>query len=238
MTDNPRIVLAADELTAEELLRLLKIVGSRLYAVKIHNLYDEHGSEVIRWLKNYVHRVWVDAKLHDIPNTVALRAKALKNAGADILTVHASGGIDMMNAAREHGPAEVYGVTVLTSLNDEQALEIYCRFVEEEVLRLARLVNVTGLNGLVCSPNELEPIRLDSGIRPSIKLVTPGIRSAGAHAGDQQRIATPGLAIRNGASLLVIGRPITQAQNPLLALEQIEVEIATALLPKPQEGAQ
>jgi len=227
-----RIVLAADELPLPELLALLGKVGDRLYAVKVHNLYDEYGPDVIKRLKEFDLRVWVDVKLHDIPNTVALRAKSFKNAGADILTVHASGGIDMMKAARDNGPEEVYGITVLTSLGSDEAKRIYHCSPGEQAFLMARLINGAGLSGLVCSASELEMIRLDSGIDPHIKLVIPGIRLAGAVADDQQRIGTPSLAILNGASLLVIGRPITQAQNPLLALEQIEAEIETALLPQ------
>ena len=229
---NKRIILAADELTAEQLLHLMKVVGDRPYAVKIHNLFDEHGKAVIDWLKGYGAKVWVDAKLHDIPNTVGHRAAAIKKAGADILTVHASGGVEMMKKAKEHGPEEVYGVTVLTSLDVSSTLQIYNDHVVNVVLNLGRMASLAGLDGIVCSPQEVETLRYEIGIRPDMKFVTPGIRSMGKDANDQQRIATPGQAMLNGSSFLVIGRQITQAKDPILAIEQIEREIEEALSKK------
>lgn len=237
-----RIVLAADELSIEQLLALMKLLGSRLYAVKIHNLFDAYGNRVIDWLRNYDAKIWVDAKLHDIPNTVAHRAAAIKAAGADILTVHASGGIDMMKAAKDHGPNEVYGVTVLTSLDEIAVKAMYSASVSEVVNNLFDLVVMTGLNGVVCSPKEVATLyaraqRL-AGCNddPWTKFVVPGIRQVDAHMDDQARTATPGQAILNGASLLVVGRPITKAEDPLKAFEQIEREIEMAL--SEQRGAQ
>lgn len=224
-----RIVLAADDLTLEQLLPLLKRIGHRLYAVKIHNLYDEYGPIVVTWLKNFDTKVWVDAKLHDIPKTVGLRAAAFKKAGADILTVHASGGVEMMCAAKEHGPAEIFGITVLTSLNHPDVLSIYNREIEDQVCELANKIRRAKLHGLVCSPQELVSLSM---LQLDQKFVTPGIRSAGKDAHDQKRIATPGQAVLNGSNLLVVGRQLTEAKDPVLALEEIEREIEEALSQK------
>ncbi len=226
---NRRIVLSADDLSLEQLLPLVEVAGSHLYAVKIHDLYDDHGKDSIRWLKNNDVRVWIDAKLCDIPKTVALRSAVYKKHGADILTVHASGGVDMMEAAREHGPAEIYGITVLTSLDDDEVREIFNREIVDQVSRLSSLISKAGLNGIVCSPNELTTLKRMSDLGPDMKFVTPGIRSVGVSADDQQRIATPGQAVLNGSTYLVIGRQITKAKDPVLAIEQIEREIEEAL---------
>ena len=229
-----RIVLAADDLSIEQLLSLMKVVGSRLYAVKIHNLFDEHGVKIIEWLKNFDTKIWVDAKLHDIPATVAKRAAAIKRAGADILTVHASGGIDMMKAAVENGPEEIFGITVLTSLNETTVARIYGATVENAVHQLFGFGVKAGVHGLVCSPLETAKINdlWPHAEGPPPKLVTPGIRLLDARADDQARIATPGQAVLNGSDLLVIGRPITQAENPLEMIARIEAEVQQALSEK------
>ncbi|MCX6714802.1 MAG: orotidine-5'-phosphate decarboxylase [Candidatus Uhrbacteria bacterium] len=228
-----RIVLAADELSVEQLLPLLKRVASRLYAVKIHDLYDEHGPQIVGWLKNYDVKVWVDAKLHDIPATVARRATAFKKAGADILSVHASGHVDMMMEAVAFGPEEIFAITVLTSLNETKTKSVYARSVQETVSDLAQMAGFfNGIKGIVCSPNELAYLKGHEDLDPHMKFVTPGIRSLGKDAHDQQRIATPGQAILNGSSLLVIGRQITQSKDPLHEIELIEAEIEQALLQK------
>lgn len=226
-----RIVLAADDLNVDQLIPLVQKIGSRLYAVKIHNLYDEHGLQVVRWLKAFGVKVWVDAKLHDIPATVEKRAAAIKKAGADILTVHASGGVQMMNAAMEHGPKEIYAVSVLTSLSEDETHRIFNRSVRNQVGELFELMYQARVQGIVCSPNETMFIRdlCNANANWFPKLVTPGIRSVGKVSNDQQRIATPGYAVLNGSDLLVIGRQITTAADPLKALEEIECEIADAL---------
>ena len=122
MLNEKRIILAADGLSLGQCLDLASEIGNWVYAIKIHSLYDQHGPTVVRGLLDAgANRVWVDAKLYDIPNTVKLRAQAIAESGADILTVHASGEVEMMMAAVEGGPAEVYAVTVLTSMSEEQA---------------------------------------------------------------------------------------------------------------------
>lgn len=228
-----RIILAADDLTIDQLFPILKAIGSRLYAVKIHNLYDEHGPQVVSWLKNYDTKVWVDAKLHDIPKTVALRAAAYKKAGADILSVHASGHMDMMMEAAAFGPEEIYAITVLTSLNEAKTQSIYARSVQQTVCDLALLAGFfNGIKGIVCSPNDLVHLKQLEDLDPYMKFVTPGIRSVGKDANDQERIATPGQAILNGSTHLVIGRQITTSKDPLREIELIETEIEDVLSQK------
>ena len=224
-----RIVLAADELTLDRCLDLTHIMGGRLYAPKVHILFDRHGPGVISKIKEHGARyVWMDAKLCDIPNTVGRRAKEYRDVGVDILTVMASGGIEMMMAAVEKGPSRIYAVTILTSLSEEETCLVYGMPPKAAVLNLARMAKLAGVHGVVCSPQEVEMLAK----RPELKgleFVVPGIRSAGKDAGDQKRIGTPGAAIKAGATRLVIGRQLTDAKDPVAELDAIEAEIAAAL---------
>ncbi|HEY8449627.1 MAG TPA: orotidine-5'-phosphate decarboxylase, partial [Bacillota bacterium] len=183
-------------------------------------------------------RLFVDVKLHDIPNTVAGAARALAQRGAWLLTVHVAGGRAMCEAAlaaAAEGAAQagvprplVVGVTVLTSL-DEAALgdELgHARPVADEVLRRAELAVRWGLDGVVCSPREAARVRAVIG--PDRLLITPGIRPAGAASGDQARVATPAAAVRAGADYLVVGRPVHAAADPYAALLAIAREVEQA----------
>lgn len=219
-----KIIIALDGLDLRQATELVEQVGYRAYAVKIHNLFDRHGSAAIIGLKQAgAERVWVDAKLHDIPSTVEL-----SDAGADILTVHASGGVKMIQAAVDAFDGEVYAVTVLTSLDEQAANKIYGRSVKDAVGELARLVFQGGAHGLVCSPEEVASLNIRSDIGNKLSFIVPGIRPQGADIGDQKRIGTPRDTLRAGANRLVIGRPITQVQDPVAAFEAIEKEIASA----------
>ncbi len=184
--------------------------------------------------------VFLDLKLHDIPNTVKGASAAAARTGAAIFNVHASGGRDMMKAAlegahdaaaRAGGPRpKVIGVTVLTSLDKKAVHEIgWHQTPAEAALRLAVLARETGLDGAVCSPEEVTMIRKECG--ESFFLIVPGVRPAGAERGDQSRVATPEAATRAGADLLVIGRPITQAADPVEAARAIAREIERGLTP-------
>jgi len=220
-----RIILAIDELGIEQALHLASEVGKRVDAFKIHNLYDRHGPGVVKQLKQAgARRVWVDAKLHDIPNAVRLRAMAIASSGADIVSAHASGGVKMLQAAVE-SKLEVYAISVLTSLRENDVLSLFGRPVVTVVLGLAHLAIEAGVKGIVCSPKELEYV---SRHKPQLTLVVPGIRSEGKSADDQGRIATPAAAIKAGADYLVVGRQITKASDPVAALEELEREIAGA----------
>lgn len=217
--------MAADELSLDQCLELASQVGDRVHAIKVHNMFDKQGPGVVQRLRDAgARRVWVDAKLHDIPNTVKLRAKAIAESGADILTVHASGEIEMMMAAVEAGPAEIYAITVLTSLGEEQAHLLFGQPSVAGALYRARLAKLAGVHGVVCSPKEVGILSKRPELQ-GLKFITPGVRSPGKAADDQKRVDTPAGAIASGSTYLVIGRQITQASNPMEALHQIEKEI-------------
>ncbi|OGY92572.1 MAG: orotidine 5'-phosphate decarboxylase [Candidatus Komeilibacteria bacterium RIFCSPLOWO2_02_FULL_48_11] len=229
MGADSRINVALDRMSKFACVQLTSRVGARTYAFKIHSLWDTEGPGVVEVLKKEgAQRVWVDLKLHDTPDTVADRAKAVRDAGGDILTVHAAGGVEMMMAALENGPAEVYAITVLTSLSEEETHLLSGQPAKAAVLYRARLAKLAGLGNLVCSPNEVNLLSK----RPELKGVTrttPGIRLAGQVAGQQVRFDTPAAAIKNGADRLVLGSAVTKAENPAAAFDAIEAEIAKAL---------
>jgi len=228
------IILSPDGLEFEAVLELVSAVGHRLYGVKVHDLYDAYGPEVVARLREAgAARIWYDGKFHDIPNTVGLRARAVgKGAeprkGVDILTVHASGEIDMMMEAVKNGPEEVYAITVLTSLDGELTHLIYGQPPKAAVLYLARLAKLAGVQGVVCSAEEVAMLAKRPELQ-GLKFVVPGTRSAGKDAGDQKRTGTPAKAIEDGAHHLVIGRQVVKATDPLAALDELEEEITAAL---------
>ncbi len=203
----------------EAALRLKGVVDT----VKVGlEAYAAFGPETVRMLKREGFRVFVDLKLHDIPRTVARAVRSLASVGADMLTLHCSGGPKMLEAARreneavrrERGTAPLLlGVTVLTSLEEEDLRRTgVSGRTEEQVLRLARLAVEAGLDGLVCSARELAALRKEFGSGPL--LVVPGIRPSGAEGDDQARVGTPQAALREGADYLVVGRPIMQSDDP------------------------
>jgi orotidine-5'-phosphate decarboxylase len=192
-------------------------------------LYLAAGERIVRDLKQRGHSVFLDLKLHDIPNTAASAVRSLSQLEPDMLTVHAAGGRAMLNAAAEaarslpHQP-RLLAVTVLTSMDTAALAETGVPSSPvEQVLRLARLAAECGIEGMVCSPAEAAALR---SALPKALLVTPGIRPAGADAGDQKRIATPQFALAAGASMLVIGRPITAATDPKAAAQAILSDMA------------
>jgi orotidine-5'-phosphate decarboxylase len=177
--------------------------------------------------------IFLDLKLHDIPNTVAGGIRAITPLEPTMLTVHTAGGIEMMKAAKAastEGPGVspvVVGVTVLTSLDDgDLQMAGVTGTAADQVRRLAGNAQAAGLDGVVCSPLEVDLIRADCG--PDFKLIVPGIRPKGAAIGDQKRIMGPAEALCRGADVLVIGRPITQANHPADAAEAIQAEITAA----------
>ena len=193
-------------------------------------LFLAEGESIVHGLRGKGFEVFLDLKLHDIPNTVAGAVRSVSRCGASLLTLHAAGGKTMLAAAAEaaaglpDAPA-LLAVTVLTSMDrDELAGVGVDGQVEEQVLRLGRLALAAGIPGLVCAAEELAPIRSELGSRPL--LVVPGIRPAGGATGDQSRVATATAAIAGGASKLVVGRPITRAENPAAACEALLAEIA------------
>jgi len=213
-----KIILALDEIQdVEEVKKFVQKVGHLVYAVKIHNLYDKYGPDVVSTLKEAgAEKVWVDFKLYDIPNTVKLRAESIT---ADIISVHASGGAKMMKEAVASGK-EIFAVTALTSFSPEEVQQIYNRSVDDTVLTLAHMAKEAGVAGIVCSPKELKMLRSYTEFK-DLKLVVPGIRSQGADMNDQNRVATPAEALEAGADYLVIGRQVTQAADPETELQKI-----------------
>ncbi|MDA0311621.1 MAG: orotidine-5'-phosphate decarboxylase [Gemmatimonadetes bacterium] len=194
-------------------------------------LYTRAGPAVVSALATRGKRVFLDLKLHDIPNTVAGGVRAASELGVELLTVHSSGGTAMLEAARDAaGPGtKLLGVTVLTSLSASEIEAVWGReilSIRDEVGRLTELSADAGLDGVVASALEASWIR--RLVSDDFLVVTPGIRPAGADVGDQNRIATPAEAVRAGADYLVIGRPITQAEDPRQALEAVLAEIRGA----------
>jgi orotidine-5'-phosphate decarboxylase len=225
-----RLIVALDVPSAGEAQKLVSRIGDVAGVYKIGlQLFTAEGPSVVRDLVNSGRRVFLDLKLHDIPTTVALAVKSAAELGVSMLTVHASGGAAMLRAATEAaaGRLNILAVTVLTSLNDDDMQEIgISGRVSDQVLRMAALAQGSGCQGIVASPHESLMVRKSLG--EGFAIVTPGVRPAGAESNDQQRIATPAQAITNGASHIVVGRPITHAPDPALAAAAIISEMEQA----------
>ncbi|GAA3975557.1 orotidine-5'-phosphate decarboxylase [Thermobifida alba] len=210
------IAVAIDAPDIETAARWAAAVAPHVSTLKVGlELYLRYGPEVVETVRGARGvELFLDLKLHDIPATVAGAARAVARLGPAFLTVHASGGADMIRAAVEAAPdTRIAAVTVLTSL-DEAALDtVGVRGpASDAVRRLAVLAVGAGARALVCSPHEVAALRSEVG--PEVTLITPGVRPAGADQGDQARVATPEAALAAGADLLVIGRPITRAPDP------------------------
>ncbi len=219
---NP-IIAALDVPDADTALALAEQLAPAVGAFKIgKELFTAAGPDIVRRVRDLGADVFLDLKFHDIPNTVAKAAAAAARLDVQMLTVHASGGTAMMQAAGEaagDGPL-VLAVTVLTSMDENDLAEIGIeKSPTDQVLHLANLATQAGLKGLVCSPREIAPLR--EALPPEIQLVTPGIRPAGTDIGDQKRTMTPAEALAAGANWLVIGRPICAAENPKQSAESI-----------------
>lgn len=216
------IIVALDELTRKEALSLARRLQRVVWGFKVNDLLIEHGVSIISDLKRFGH-VFADPKLHDIPNTVKNSISRLDAAGADLITVHASGGAEMLRvAAGSVKTARVLAVTALTSLSDSDTNSLYKRTSAEVVLDFAELAATSNVHGIVCSPYELTLLK---GHNDLIKVI-PGIRPLWyGVADDQKRIQTPAQAMAQGADLLVIGRPITGAEDPLEAANRINAEL-------------
>jgi len=227
-----RLAVALDLPDEQEAMKLVDRLGNTCQWFKVGmELYYATGNRIVHQLRDRGFNVFLDLKLHDIPNTVAGAVRSATQAGASLLTIHASGGAAMMSAAAEAaaapGSPRLLAVTVLTSMDANELAGIgIADTPAEQVLRLAKLAQQSGINGMVCSPEEVAILRKETG--PNTFLVIPGIRPAGSDTGDQKRIATPAQAIADGASMLVVGRPITRAADPAQAARAILDEIETA----------
>ncbi|HIM46782.1 MAG TPA: orotidine-5'-phosphate decarboxylase [Alphaproteobacteria bacterium] len=226
-----RILCAIDTADLGAALDLAEALAGRIGGLKIgKQLFTAHGPEAVARITGAGHQVFLDLKFHDIPATVAAAVAAAAALGCFVLTVHASGGPEMLRAAARAtaaiaNPPLVVGVTVLTSLNDGDLDTVgQSGPVPRQVLRLAELARECGLGGVVCSPHEITALR--GALGGDFKLIVPGVRPDWAGADDQKRIMTPAEAVAVGADYLVIGRPITRAADPAEAAGRIADEIA------------
>jgi len=227
-----RTIVALDFATAREARELVDRLDPRLCRLKIgKQLFTAEGPAFVEEVMKAGFEVFLDLKFHDIPNTVAEACRAAASLGVWMVNVHALGGRRMMEAAAEAVSAhsrrpQLIAVTVLTSMEQSDLEEVGIDHpVEEMVTRLARLSADCGLDGVVSSAREVSRL---NRVFPDGVFVTPGIRPAGSAAGDQRRIVTPADAVRDGATHLVVGRPVTQAAEPLEVLDRINEEIRTA----------
>ena len=226
-----RLIVALDFPDARQALALIDKLEGATHWFKIGlELFIAEGIPLVEEVKRRGYSVFLDLKLHDIPNTVSSAVRSAAHLGVNMLTVHASGGSEMLTAAAEaaatsdDGPA-ILAVTVLTSMDSAQ-LEAtgIAGGASAQVDRLGKMALACGVPGLVCSANEISGLRADLGQKPL--LVIPGIRPKNSEAGDQKRVATPSAAIAAGASYLVVGRPITRAEDPAATALAILAEMA------------
>ncbi len=229
----PRVIVALDFPSAAQALAFAARVKPEQCRLKVgKELFTAAGPALIETLLQRKFEIFLDLKFHDIPNTVAGACKAASELGVWMLNVHALGGRAMLEAAREavvsaNRPPLLIAVTVLTSMGPNDMKDIGLEGQPAQAaLRLARLAQAAGLDGVVCSAQEAALLKRECGAE--FRLVTPGIRPAGGKQDDQQRIMTPALAIGAGSDYLVIGRPVTQAADPVAVLESINREIEGA----------
>ena len=227
---DPKIIVALDYADADSALSLVNLLNPALCRLKVgKELFTAAGPQLVEQLMRHGFEVFLDLKFHDIPNTTAQACKAAATLGVWMVNVHALGGRRMMEAAREalanfNKPPRLIAVTVLTSMAQTDLAEVGILVSPaEQVLHLAALAQASGMDGVVCSALEAPLLRKQAG--NEFCLVTPGIRPAEVATDDQSRIMTPRAALESGSSYLVIGRPITKAADPLLALQQISNEI-------------
>ncbi len=228
--NNSRVIVSLDFPDGKQALDLCQKLDPASCKLKIgKELFTREGPALVEKLISSDFDIFLDLKYHDIPNTVASACRAAADLGVWMLNVHASGGRVMMEAANEaldkttHKPLLI-AVTVLTSMSQEDLTELGInKPVEEQVMMLANLAKSSGLNGVVCSAKEASSLKAELG--KEFCLVTPGIRPANSSSDDQKRIMTPAEAIDAGSHYLVIGRPITKADDPLAALESINASI-------------
>jgi orotidine-5'-phosphate decarboxylase len=222
-----KIIVALDVATKAKALELVEKLRDQISFFKIGlQLYTAEGPEIVRAVLSTGARVWLDLKLYDIPNTVARAVESASTLGVQMLTIHLSGGSEMIRAATDARANNIIilGVTVLTSATEETLRETGIPAeVDEQVLRLARLGVKAGIDGLVASPHEIKPLRGEFGNR--IKIAVQGIRPTWAEPGDQKRFMTPRQAIEAGANYIGIGRPITAHPRPTEAVTKILQEL-------------
>ena len=230
----PRIIVALDYNKENKALDMAKILDPSLCILKVGlELYVSCGPKIVNALHKLGYKIFLDLKFHDIKNTVIKSSLVAADLGVWMINVHSSGGVEMMsgvaNAIKENNYSTlVTGVTVLTSLNDDELNEIgYSRKTKEQVMRMAKLCSDSGLNGIVCSAHEAKYIK--SKFTSNFVCVCPGIRNVIDNDNDQKRVMSPSMAAANGADYIVVGRPITNSKNPLESLVKIKTEFENSL---------
>lgn len=230
-----RLIVALDVSTMDAMKEIVTSLGDAVSFYKVGmELFYAEGEQTVRYLQEQNKQVFLDLKLHDIPNTVAHGVSSLTRLGANLITMHGQGGPVMMKAAVQAARetteqlgverTKLLAITVLTSFDDEAWTSTGGQLpISDQVIRLAKLAKECGMDGVVCSALEAKMIREACG--DDFLIVTPGIRPSFAATDDQKRIATPASALQDGASRLVIGRPITQAENPREAVRLIIEEM-------------
>jgi orotidine-5'-phosphate decarboxylase len=234
MSDDPRVIVALDFARGEQASAFVDRLPPGSCRLKVgKELFTREGPALVRRFVAQGHDVFLDLKFHDIPNTVARACEAAAALGVWMVNVHACGGSKMMRAARQALDAVggrrplLIAVTVLTSMGSEDLAELgITAEPQQQVLRLAALTRACALDGVVCSPREVAVLRKEIGA--DFTLVTPGIRPQGASQDDQTRVLTPAEAIRQGSDYLVMGRPITQAEDPAAVLAAVNRELQAA----------
>jgi len=223
-------IVALDFPDSQKAMTLVQTLDEKCRFYKVGSeLFTGAGPEAIQWLRDTGCDVFLDLKFHDIPSTVAGAMKRVADMGVRLATVHASGGVKMMQAAVDAAGADcgVLAVTILTSLDDRMLGEVWGQDrvdVENEVLRLAELARSAGVHGIVCSGQEAEAVHKRHG--DALKLLVPGIRLPGDSPGDQARVITPEAAVAAGASYLVLGRAVTAARDPRQTMTEITARLA------------
>jgi orotidine-5'-phosphate decarboxylase len=239
MRARAKVIVALDTPSLDEALAIVDVLGNDADFYKVGlELYTRVGPRVVDWLVEREKRVFLDLKMHDIPNTVERAARGVSEMGVDLFTVHASGGGEMIEAARSGlgDGTSLLAVTVLTSMASDDLGVVWGRTVEslpEEVLRLAVLAHAAGAHGVVSAASEAARVRARVG--DDFLLMIPGIRLTGADHQDQKRVATPAHAVRSGADYLVVGRPVTRAADPGASLRAVLAEVDAA---EPRKAAE
>jgi orotidine-5'-phosphate decarboxylase len=226
--DLEKVIVALDTSEEETALNLVKLLKNKISTFKVGlELFCSQGPSIVKKITNEGCKVFLDLKFHDIPNTVAGAARAATKTGAYMFNVHASGGREMMEKAREAAnqidsdtKPIILGVTVLTSIDQKDLIDInITESPINQVITLAKLTKESGLDGVVASPKEISAIRKATG--EDFLIVTPGVRPTWAAKGDQKRVMTPAEALDVGASYIVVGRPVTAARDPVEALDKL-----------------
>jgi len=234
---NERLIVALDLNDLNKIKKLVKALVNKVKYYKVGAIpFTYFGPDLVKYLKDQDHKVMLDLKYHDIPNTVARACEGAMEMGIDMLTLHTSGGFSMLEEAvkatwmisdvKKIPKPKLLGITILTSIDEAYFKDLFGeikRSIDEQVLFLAQLAQSAGLDGVVASPKEIEVIRKSCG--KDVVIVTPGIRPEGEEVNDQARTMTAKEAIKAGADYIVVGRPIVKAENPSVAVEKILKEM-------------